>query len=1380
MDETTKQALANLLNGTASEGEIAFLQKALTEGTIAIGGNVNQSIIILGSKNTVQLTPEALDRLNGRSLLGNLDRDLTKDEINLGLTILETLLPERAPILKVQQEAVTRRLRATLGPDMSALSDFSRRERVESLATLNGLSMEVLDISFNGLCLGQEPQSYDSRSPFRGMESFRTEDAEFFFGREELTRKLIQKLDEHPFLAVLGASGSGKSSLVMAGLIPALGDEYIIFRPGGDPVSAIEKALEGGGKERQTHSRRTLIVVDQFEELFTLTRKDEVRQEFISHLLEFASSAAYRVVITLRADFLGEVSFHRPLKDEVESHQVIVPPMDSTELRKSMEGQAERVGLRFESDLSQQILDTVTGEPGAMPLLQHTLWILWKRRHGHWLRASEYRELGGVWQAIASTAEEVYGKATELERKYIRDIFVRLTRLDEGDEGRDTRQRVKLGELTPLDADSIHMRDLIAKLATDRLLIVNDDEVEVAHEALIRHWPRLRNWLNENRDALRLREGIRQAAQEWELGNKDASLLMHRGARLEEAVSIPDRRNISLNQQEINYLTACVNLQSKEILIKENRRKWVIASITAVLMVLSAVLGGWNITRMEARRQADEAKHQTQLATARLLLAQAQDNVEFGSTGRMISTLLGLESLLREPTKGGDQVIRDGMALLPELVHKEAFNNDVTVVTFSPNDMRLAIANRDGEIRIIDAETGKAIGHMKHDALVSSLAFSPDGTKIVSGSYDKTIRIWDVATGREIMRMLHDNWVNAVSISSNGKMVASASDDDTARIWDVETGREIAQVVHDGPVSSVVFGPDGTFIITGSWDYTARVWETSTGREIMRMTHNDFVLSVAVSPDGKLVASSTGNFGGAGHENSVRLWDAITGTEIHRVLHLGEDLADKEPYPFFVTAFSPDGRWLASAGRDGMLQIIETSTGRAVSQMSHNGTITSLAFSPDGNRVVTGSTDNSARIWETVTGEELTRMLHRDDLLGVAFSQNGRMVATASKDDTAGIWQSTTNSDLARMVHDSEVNIVTVSPDGKRVASGSYDNTARIWDIMTGQEISRMTHSDQVYTLAFSPDSKLIASGDEANTVILWEVETGRDLLRISNNDAPEEIVGAISFSPDGKLLVFGSYDGSARVWDISRGVEIVRVEHDDSVLSVAVSPDGKLAVSAGQDNTARIWEITTGTEVMRVSQDDDIRVAAFSPDGKQIATGGRDFTLRVWDVATGAELSRMEHQERVIDLEFSPDGKWVVSGSWDYSARVWEVSTGREISRMTHGGWLGSVNFSPDGRWVLSGSADGTARIWDARTGQEVARTMHDSPAPASVFSPDGRLAVSGSVDRTVRVWHWMVDDITSQACKHLPRNLTLDEWNRYVYNQPYHQTCKNLPVEE
>jgi energy-coupling factor transporter ATP-binding protein EcfA2 len=635
------QALHKLLNGTALEEEIELLRQALASGEISIGGNVSNSVIVQGSENNVQvfqLTPEMLELLGGNKFLGNLERDLNGDEIEIGLQRLEAELPLRAPVMLKQFQEQARRLRHTLKTNPNKLSESLRKERLEALAHVNSLCLEVLDISFNAVATGETLPEYEARCPFRGLESFRIEDREFFFGREELTRKLVGKIKAHSFLTVLGASGSGKSSLVMAGVIPALDSDYVIFRPGTNPLGGLESAR---GK--------SLIVVDQFEELFTLTRDESTREDFIVRLLDESSRA--KIILTLRSDFLSDVGAYRTLSAEIQNHLEIIPPMDVDELRRAMEGQAGVTGLRFEADLSQQILDDVAGEPGAMPLLQHALWELWNRRHGRNLRASEYRAFGGVKQAITSTAEQVYADCSKPEQDALHDIFLRLTRLDDGDEGRDTRRRVLLGDFT--DAASITL--LLNKLANARLVVktVNDDktEVEVAHEALIRHWERLRIWLNEDREALRLRESVSESAKEWERSGRHESLLNHRGGRLDDAVSLSKDSRFGLNDIEQMYLKECIAYQKQE----QNRRERLRRQITTGLGIGFAVVLAVAIL---AIFQWQRAERQTEIAIARQLVAQAQPLFVNGNSKQQTAVLLAIQSTRMSPAVESARILQ--------------------------------------------------------------------------------------------------------------------------------------------------------------------------------------------------------------------------------------------------------------------------------------------------------------------------------------------------------------------------------------------------------------------------------------------------------------------------------------------------------------------------------------------------------------------------------------------------------------------------------------------------------------------------------------------------------------------------------------------------
>jgi energy-coupling factor transporter ATP-binding protein EcfA2 len=480
---------------------------------------------------------------------------LTPVEIDHGLQRLRDSFAERAPVLQGRLEDQASALASAQGSEA--------RDRI--LAALDGLCEEVLEIGFRELARGGTPGDYDPRCPFRGLYPFRAEDQEFFFGREELVESLRRRLAEDPFLALVGASGSGKSSLVLAGLVPALraqtpGLELVYLKPAGDAAAALAAGVAQARGPR-------VVVVDQFEEFFTTGATPAQQNTFLEQFLALPNQGP--VVLTLRADFLGECALHPRLREVVQRHLELVAPLTAGDMRAAMEKQARHVGLRFEADLSDRIFEQVQGEPGAMPLLQHALLELWKRRHGRLLRAEEYRTLGGVRQAVARTAEAFYETLAPEQRLRVRRIFEALTRVGEG--RRDTRRRLSLEQLVPPGSTVKETLNLLKPLADARLIVTDTRkgipgsaeeggrdrvEVEVAHEALITSWDRLRGWLDEDRESLRLHDAVREAAVQWGRSKEDDDLV-HRGRRLQQAQRLAEHPSIILRPPESAYLEAC-------------------------------------------------------------------------------------------------------------------------------------------------------------------------------------------------------------------------------------------------------------------------------------------------------------------------------------------------------------------------------------------------------------------------------------------------------------------------------------------------------------------------------------------------------------------------------------------------------------------------------------------------------------------------------------------------------------------------------------------------------------------------------------------------------------------------------------------------------
>ena len=1113
--------------------------------------------------------------------------------------------------------------------------------------------------------------------PYKGLESFdfNSEDPQYFYGRTALTDELLERVRCSNFLAVVGSSGSGKSSLVKAGLLYQLqlgrrlgGSEnwrIAIFRPGERPFSNLAQVFTTDGISllakgaqglveliNKVKESRLVLVVDQFEEIFTLTQDEKERERFFQCLLGGLELTKDKLclILTMRADFFGKCGEreYSGLAQKIKDNFVPVTSMTPEELTEAITEPAQKVGLEVERELVQMMLDDIQ-TPGCLPLLQYTLTELWNNRQVNRLTLAEYTKLGRMNGSLRRRADEVYGELTPSEQRLAKQVFLNLTQLGEGTE--DTKRQVLKEDLVHEQQSAQLVDLLLQKLIAARLVITSQLQgrgsegqetvtaVEVAHEALIRNWPQLQSWISENREAIRVERKIEAGAEEWSRSARTESYLLT-GSRLLEA------ENYLQDYRELGLLSSL----GQEFIARSRqrqRRNHLVKLITGavfvgVLAIATMVSTCFAIVAKRAQQEAERATLIEKARRADSLLATKP--VE----GLTLAIVLAAESEKRFGK------------ILPE-VHNSLF---AAVQVIREKD------------RFMGYETG-----------VLSVAMAPTGDYLVSGGRDGTIRLWDLAG-----KQLNQPWVggeegiSAVAIAPEGDYIASGGEDNKVRLWDLQGNSKVLGE-HEDEVLAVAFSPDGRYLVSSSKDKTIRLW-TREGNPVGKpfTGHTDYVSAVTFTPDGQSIISGS-------WDNTIRLWN-LQGNQRGKIL---------EGHDGFILAIavSPDGEYIVSGSGDKTLRLWDRS-GKAVGKpfQGHEASVSTVAFSRDGKHIFSASLDRTVRWWD-LDGDQIGRPLvgHEGWITGIAVTPSNEIIS-ASDDSTLRLWKLDGYFVGPSFVgHQGPVRGVAISPDGEYIVSGSKDKTLRLWD-KNGQAIGKpfVGHQRAVTAVAISPDGEYIVSASEDRTLRLWDKNgqaIGNPFL------GHQRAVYAVAFSPDGEYIVSGSEDMTLRLWDKNgQAIGNPFMGHRRAVYAVAFSPDGEYIVSGSRDNTLRLWD-KDGQAIGNpfLGHQRAVTAVAFSPDGEYIVSGSADNTLLLW-TREGNQASHpfTGHKDLVSQVAFGQLEEWmyIVSGSWDKTVQLWTLDgqpIGKPFAR--HEKAINVIAVSADGKYIISGSGDHTLQEW-------------------------------------------------------------------------------------
>jgi len=1199
------------------------------------------------------------------------------------------------------------------------------------------------------------------------MRPYSSDDADAFFGRDTEIAEICGRLRRgERELFVIGPSGSGKSSLVVAGVLERLkksvasGEELriICIRPGERPASRLSEALQLGEAAgavdpkplglQSPSAQRRLLFVDQLEELFAFAEENE-RNNFLSAVEELRNDTHTTVLYALRADFYGEL-MNSALWADGQLSRIDVAPLRGRALLRAIQAPAAAVGVYIEPRLCERLIGDVANEPGTLPLLQETLVMLWETRTVSLLRSVEYEALGdgersGLAVALSQHADGVLRKMTTAEQGLARSILLKLVNFGEG--RADTRRQQSRNDLRISAADKRSFDDVLSHLVFGRLLTAShageNAQIDLAHEALLGSWPILKEWIKSRRSDEQRRRGLEDRARDWTTrGRAQGGLLDElqlREARDWLAGDTATELGASAD------LISLVDASASAINAAKSRTLLLRGAAIALAGVLT-ILG---LVTLAAGRQASAsarlAQHRADMVRAESIVAIAR--TQSGSTAALLILQLKNSGLPAASALAYDTLRKPiEVVSVRHFGHKNVVGKQLRVavspdasyfVTTESND----ILGADPAQAVVWSRKGAMLASLEHEGKrgIPCAAISPDGNTILTASIDKTARLWS-RDGSLRQTLPLEAPATCAAFSRNGShfVVWGGA---AASIW-TAGGAKVRTVRHEtGGVLSAELRFDGSQLLTTGNDGTARLWDIATGRDtrmaierrppspLSKTGINDgheiellarsllsqpgIVSNGHISPDGALVAASV--------NGSLQVWDN-TGKPKWRVNQSAE-LTDTN-----CVSFTPDSQLVLFGTKRGVAAI--SRNGEVVATMVQPRGVNSMDINGDGSLVTTSSLDGITRVWSLRSGALTTATPAPGDAGADAkFMPDSSGFVSTSWSGTTTFW----SYDKKTIVLGYAQPVVgaVISSDSDKILTSTHEGVC-LW-LTNGTKQHCFDENEYSRALAFNREGSLFLAAT-GNHVKIWSTRgTLQAQLTHERSKAAtfvDDHIEDAAFSPDGKKILTGAADGTAQLWSVS-GSELVSFLHGDHIKSVAFSPDGRSVLTTSTDQTARLWTLE-GQEIVTLKHDNIVWRGRFSPDGSRIVTVSRDGTARLWS-SQGVLIVVLHHDGTVDDAEFSPDGQTVVTASGDHTSRIWDLA-GREIAILQHEQAVFHVAFDRTGGRIVTASADGTARIWSA-VGQPLGSLKYEGSVSSATFSANGQLLLTSSLDGSVRL---------------------------------------------
>ncbi|MBW4463263.1 MAG: hypothetical protein KME47_23940 [Nodosilinea sp. WJT8-NPBG4] len=1168
--------------------------------------------------------------------------------------------------------------------------DFSQTTIDQSHAQI--AYTHILQVAFDEV----KARPLNSRSPYIGLRKFEVRDRDLFFGRDRMIAHLQERLQDH-FLLVLGASGSGKSSLIRAGLIPQLAQQQsgdfreLICTPDRNPFESFRASLTNAGyRQAETEfllsrhpdslikSAQTikpaedewLIFIDQFEELFTLCTDGLIRQSFIDNLVNLvrAELLSLNLVVAMRADFLDRLSAYPSLNGILQRSELITDLGDD-ELRLAIEQPAAHHGVVFEPGLVAEIIQGLKGrnETGeaeriSLPLLQYTLKLLWESSgdlSDRMLRTSTYRQIGGVRGALQRRVDEIYNGLSTAEQQAAKHIFLQLvdtTTADVGTTaiGKAVSRRAILTEFRdPAEQKVLEQLINASLLVSDRPSPDSSAVVELAHETLIDSWDTLKRWIEESKPLIRLRNQLKDDAIRWhdlhQQNSTQAEAELWQGSKLQwlmaQKMELCDRFG-NFCSEETAFINASEALADQAHRREVQRLRRTIAGVGVAL----AAVSGLTFLALDQWIRAEQGQIKALTQTTNAGFTANRDTLEpLLHALEAGSQLQRMPAFLRPPDLQADVMtaLAQGVYWVREKNRLEGHTDAIESVTFSPDGKTIATASYDNTVKLWDQHGQPKPVEMSHDTDVLDAVFSPDGTTIASADVSGIIKLWSnqgISQGTPIQA--HDGYILALQFDPQGDRFASAGEDGTIRLWDRQGSLKNSILAHTQPIRDIAFSPDGLTLASASADSTIKLWHSNgEPKPPPLLGHRGRVMTVRFSPQADPRWLVSGD-----DEGNVRLWKA-TGEPVR--LLPSEDLSAVRQ-----VAFSRDGLTIAAARNSGAIDLWDMQGHLLATLNGHSLLANSVSFNDDGTTLASAGDDQRVILWDINTAQRL-------NVLPSPFADSSGMVD------------------------------VSFNPKKPQLAATRFDGKVLLWALANEQSLSPqfLPNSGQEGTkIRFNPQGDRIVSGDLDGSLRLW-TEAGEFLKAIPN--AHGKVTYGVSISPQGDRVASGGDDNLVKLWDIDGNPLFSLPGHQSFVSSIDFNADGSQLISASNDGTAKLWDLQTQTLITPLDGPlAPIWGVAFSPDNDLIAMASSDQTIRLWN-GQGQWLKTLDgHTAIVNSVQFSADGQLLYSASNDHSIKIWHRDGTLLMTLFGHKEAVNSLSFK-DSR-LASASSDGRVIIWN------------------------------------------------------------------------------------